>query len=190
MSCFQVNEFIIKSGTDQGVKKGSLRNAYTWKQSDDEELLNLEIEDLEEDFKGTEVIIEGIQNTTIFELSFEQFKFILRTKTALGSTKSIWGDDLNISIELVYADINGETHRSDLPFQYWLVYEKLPPAAKIDYDDFITYTTESDRTDLDKRNKLRDKAIFKKGHYVHANAREISMLLVLFQKEMFGIKFQ
>lgn len=171
---FSGNEFIIKSGTDQGAKKGTLRNAYTWKQSDDEGLLNLDIEDLEEDFRGTEVIIEAIQNTKFFDLTFEQLKFILRTKTALGSTKSIWGNDLNINIELVHKDINGKIRSSDLPFQYWLVYENLPPSAKIDFDEFITYATESDRTDLEKRNKLRDKVIFKKGQYVHKNAREIN----------------
>ena len=170
---FSGNEFIIKSGTDQGVRKATLRNAYAWKQRDDEGLLNLEIEDLEEDFRGTEVTIEAIQNTSIFELDLKQLEFILRTKTALGSTKSIWGNDLNINIELVYKDINDVMSGCDLPFQYWLVYENIPPTAKINYDEFIQYATESDRTDLEKRNKLRDKVIFKTGEFVHTNARVI-----------------
>ncbi|VVB97013.1 Histidine kinase-, DNA gyrase B-, and HSP90-like ATPase [uncultured archaeon] len=170
---FSGNKFIIKSGTDQGVGKGTIRNAYTWKQRDDEEILNLEFEDLTEDFKGTEVIIEAIQNTTIFELNFKQLEFILRTKTALGSTKSIWETDRNINIELVYKDVNGDINRTDLPFQYWLVYENLPPTAKINYDEFTNYAIESDRTDLEKRNKLRDKVIFKIGKYVHNNVKEI-----------------
>jgi len=170
---FSGNQFNIKSGTNQGAKNGTIRNANTWKQRDDEEPLYLETGDLEEDFKGTEVVIEGIQNTTIFELSFKQLEFVLRTKTALGSTKSIWDNDLNINIELEYKDINGNISKSDLPFQYCLVYENLPPSAKIDYDEFINYATESDRTDLEKRNKLRDKVIFKKGEYIHSNTRII-----------------
>lgn len=170
---FSGNKFIMKSGTEEGVKKGTIKNAFSWKQREDDNLLNLQTEDLDEDFRGTEVIVEDIQNTSLFELSFNQLKFILRTKTALGSTKIIWGEDRNISIELQYKDVNGDLHEEELPFQYWLIYENLPTSEKIDYDAFDEYCRQSDRTDAEKRNKLRDKVIFRKGKFVHKNVRTI-----------------
>ena len=170
---FSGNNFVIKSGTEKGVRKGVIRDAFSWKQREDTSPLTLEIEDLKENFKGTEVLIENIQDTSIFELNFNQLKYILRTRTALGSTKSIWGEDRNINIELTFKDINGKIHKEDLPFRYWLVYENLPQNAKINYDDFISYATETDRTDLEKRNKLRDRVIFRKGEFVHNNTRVI-----------------
>ena len=157
---FSGNEFLIKSGNNEGARKGTICNAYSWKISEDNEPLNLELESIDENFKGTEVKVGSIQNNNIFNLNFNQLKFILRTKTALGSSKSIWEDDRNIFIELIFRDINGKEHRDDIPFLYYLPYENLPPSAKIDFDDFITFTTERDRTDLEKRNKLRNKGTF------------------------------
>ena len=170
---FSGNTFIIKTGTDEGVCKGSIIGAHTWKFSETNDSLNLQIESLSEDFKGTEIIIDVIESTSIFELTFAQLKQVLRTKTALGSTKALWEEERNISINLKYTDLNGVLFEEDLPFQYLPLYGDLPTISKIDYDDFILYAQEADRTDFDKRSKLRNKVIFRKGEFTHTNARLI-----------------
>ena len=170
---FSGNKFIIKSGRNTGAKKGIILNAALWKLQSDNEPLRLELNDLNEGFVGTEVTIEDIQNTQLFELNFKQIKFLIRTRTALGSTRPIWGEDRNISIELSFTDINGQTNREDLPFRYLLPYEILPTNSKMDYDEFIEFARQTDRTDMDKRNKLRDKVIFRKSEFTHSNVRII-----------------
>jgi hypothetical protein len=119
------------------------------------------------------ISVSGIQKSPIFELNFEQIKHLLRTKTAIGSTLSTWGDDRNITIELTYTDVNGKTYTDkDLPFRYQLPYEELPESV-VDYDDFIIYASNPQRTDHDKRNYLRHKIVIKKGTFQHNNNREI-----------------
>ena len=170
---FQSNKFIIKSGRNNSAKKGTILNAALWKEQEGNEPLRLEIEDINQNFVGTEVIVEDIPDTPLFELNFEQIKFLLRTRTALGSTRPIWSEDRNISIELEFKDLNGANLRADLPFRYLLPYEILPPTAKIDYDEFMDFARQADKTDMDKRNKLRDKVIFRKGEFTHTNVRII-----------------
>ena len=170
---FSSNYFEIKSGNEEGAAIGVLNNAYDWKNSEDDEYIDLKVDKIDEELHGTEVYIKNVKETYIFELTFEQIKFVLRTRTALGSTKSIWGDDRNINIEIEFTDLNGKKYIDTLPFQYKLIFETLPQSAKIDYDDFLEYSSQADRSDSDKRNILRDKVIFRTDEYIHGNNRKI-----------------
>ncbi|WP_202965019.1 hypothetical protein [Flavobacterium sp. ASV13] len=62
-----------------------------------------------------------------------------------------------------------------LPNKFWLVYEKLDENSKIDLDEFIKFAEDADRTDYDKRRKLKDKIIYKKGNFSH-NGRIINYI--------------
>ena len=174
---FTGNNFVIKTGTGEEACIGTICNAHSWKEQQGGKELELVIDDLEENFEGTEILIEDVkEKNQFFELTFEQLKFVLRTRTALGSTFSIWEDDRNISIELAFIDINGKRHSEEIPFRYALPYEVLGSSAKIDYDEFVKYASQIDKTDLDKRKKLRDKVIFKKGEYSHTSSRKIKYI--------------
>lgn len=48
---FQGNNFIIKSGNEDGASKGIVRAARSWKESTGEEKLKLFHEEIDEDFK-------------------------------------------------------------------------------------------------------------------------------------------
>jgi hypothetical protein len=171
---FSGDYFEIKSGNQDGSRKGLLKDAYLWKNSDSDEFLSLHIEDLKNNIQGTEVLVKGVRNTSFFELNFEQLKYVLRTKTALGSTLPIWGEERNVLVELEYIDTNGKKHRTnELPFQYLLPYELVQKGSKIDYDEFMDFASEPQRSDHEKRNKIRNKIIFKQGIYTHSNTREI-----------------
>src|SRR3989338_4513630 len=67
---FQSNKFIIKSGRNNSAKKGTILNAALWKEQEGNEPLRLEIEDINQNFVGTEVIVEDIPDTPLFELNF------------------------------------------------------------------------------------------------------------------------
>jgi len=172
---FSCNSFEISSSVDgkTGVV-GIIKDAHTWKKSSDTESLRLDVASSTSVNQGTEVIVSDIQDCEIFDLTFEQLKYLLRTKTSIGSTQPIWDTVRNFSVELVFTDINGEVHHEpNLPFQYALPYEGLPSQAIIDFDEFIKFASDAGKTDFDKRSKLRDKVIFRKGEFVHGNSRRI-----------------
>jgi hypothetical protein len=170
---FSSNYFHIKTGNASGSAQAIIEDANNWKNSRDDKPLPLKFEKLNEQFTGTIVEVRGVDNENIFNLSFEQIKYVLRTRTALGSTKLIWGDDKEIDINLYYKDINSIPYQEKIPCKYWLITDVIPENSKINLDDFEKWIKQGDRTDSDKVNKLKDKIIFKKGQFEHYNQRII-----------------
>ncbi|MBH1979966.1 sensor histidine kinase [Candidatus Saccharibacteria bacterium] len=177
---FSGNNFEIRTSQTGGDGTvGIIKDAYTWKKSTGNDVLRLDLENVNEVEKGTSITISDVQECPLFDLTFEQLKYVLRTKTSLGSTEPIWGDERNIALELKFTDINGAVHiEQNLPFRYALPYENLPSNSTIDFDEFIRYASDAGRTDYDKRTKLRDKIIFKKGEFLHNNSRKIKFVAV------------
>jgi hypothetical protein len=173
---FSGNSFKIKTGNDSGSCEAHINGAFDWKNADSDTNLALYFTKLNEEYEGTLVEISDIRNEYIFNLSFEQIKFVLLTKTALGSTIPLWGNDKNIQITLTYKDLAGAESTEQLPFKYKSVLDYIPSNSKIDLDSFVEWTKERDRTDQEKINKLRDKVIYRIGEFTHANVRKIKYL--------------
>ncbi len=165
---FSCNDFMIKSGTKNGCSVARVKDAYYWKQSTDDNPLILNFEKINDDFIGTEITLNNVHDIPIFELRFEQIKFILRTRTAIGNTKTIWENDKEVKIMLNFKNLDGDVFEEELPFKYWLIFDDLNKNSKINLDDFIEFAREPNRTDQDKRRKLKDKIIYKKGEFVHS----------------------
>lgn len=163
---FSCNEFYIKSGHKEGVSEGKVIDAYAWKKSSESKSLPLTHTELDEKFNGTEIHVKKIAESNIFQLSFYQLIFILRTRTSIGNTNIIWDKDLDINITLKYTNQDGVTNSKDIPFKYWLPTDNLDKTAKIDVESFYEYI-KVDRTDQDKRVKLKDKIVFKTKTFDH-----------------------
>jgi molecular chaperone HtpG len=170
---FSCNDFYIKSGDGSGAGEGTVKNAFVWKNSVDPSPLLLSHNPLEEQFQGTIVHAKRIESPCIFDLKPAQLVHVLRTKTALGNTRIIWAGEKEIDIFLKFIDLDGVLFQDAVPFRYWLPYDPLPENAKVDLDEFIQWTRSSDRTDQEKRNKLKDKVIFRKGSFEHSDQRTI-----------------
>lgn len=166
---FSCNYFKIKSGNYKGVAILEVRDAYNWKTSSDESNLNNRYEKIKEDFSGTEVLLKKVKDCTLFELTFKQFKYVLRTRTAIGNTNVIWDDDKKIKISLNFIDQNGKKDEEDIPFKYWLIFDEVDRNELINLDDFKNFAESADRTDRAKRAKLKDKIIYKIGKCLHNN---------------------
>ncbi len=170
---FSCNHFSIKSGNKNGTSIGKVTDGHNWKHRSDNEPLTLVYNKLDDVFFGTELILTDTIDCPIFTWTFEQLKFILRTKTALGNTKSIWEEDKNVKIILRFKDQSGNDFEEELPYKYWLIYENLPSNSIIDYDDFVTFARSAERTDAEKRKKLKDRIIYKKGEFKHSDQRKL-----------------
>jgi anti-sigma regulatory factor (Ser/Thr protein kinase) len=170
---FACNDFYIKSGNESGVGEGIVQNAYAWKTSIDSSPLLLTHNYLSEDFKGTVVRASKIENPCIFNLKAAQLIQVLRTKTALGNTRILWESDKEIDIQLKFTDQEGLVFEGAVPFRYSLPFDSLANNAKINLDEFVAWTHEADRTDHEKRAKLRDKVIFCTDAFQHTDQRTI-----------------
>ncbi|AEH01414.1 ATP-binding protein [Lacinutrix sp. 5H-3-7-4] len=166
---FSCNDFKITSGTDIGSKTALINDAHSWKNSTSNNSLQLTLKDPDTSLDGTRVELKKIKECPIFKLSFEQLQYVLRTKTALGNANHLWDDnELQIEIMLKHKNLNGQENNCVLSNKYWMVYESLDKHSKIDLDDFIEFANDANRTDQDKRRKLKDKVIYKKGEFNHS----------------------
>ncbi len=144
-----------------------------WKEGDSTEDFCLDLESKIGNFQGTEIIIKGIENDKLFDLNFNSLKFIIRTKTAIGNVLSIFEENNDIRVYLKHTDRSGKTNSEELPYKYWLPTENIKKSDKCDLDDFKAWLSESDRSDSEKRNKLKNKIIVKQGEISHNDYRNI-----------------
>ena len=176
---FQSEEFYMKTKTKE-ESKGSIakiENAKSWKNLTNEEDLPLELQHGDGIKDGTDILIKGVDNEKIFNMSFDSIKFIIRTKTAIGNVLNIFENNENIKVTLKYTDRNGKKHEEELPYKYWLPTENIAKTSKIDLNDFNTWISERDRSDTEKRNKLKNKVIYDTGSFFHNDVREIKYWL-------------
>lgn len=165
---FSCNDFYIKSGNENGTSEAIVKDALNWKVSVDEKPLNLIHETLTEVIQGTKVVLNNLPDIPILNLSLNQLKFVLRTRTAIGNTNTIWSnDDLDISIHLQFIDQNGMESSEKIPFKYWLPIENIDNNEKISIYEYFEYTQSGDRTDSQKRLKLKNKIIYKEITFDH-----------------------
>lgn len=170
---FSCDYFEITTTYKGDTTKAVIQNAYNWQNSNNEERLELQFVPHDNNSNGTSITLEKVHDCPIFQLNFEQLKFILRTKTILGNTRSIWSNDINVDIELEFTDQNGSRHEENIPFEYFLLPEHLDERHSISLDYFIKHYSEAGKTDQEKRRALFGKAIYSKGKFQHTDNRII-----------------
>lgn len=175
---FQSNDFKMRTSTidSKSISNISILGAKTWKEGDTQEEFCLNKYTEEGDFLGTEIEIKGIENDKLFNINIESMKYIIRTKTAIGNVLSIFENNDNIDVSFKMIDINGNTNGEfgeKIEYKYWLPTENVKKSDKINLDDFEMWLRQTDRSDAEKRNMLKNKVIYKSGKIYHANYREI-----------------
>ncbi|WP_432361462.1 ATP-binding protein [Sporosarcina sp. UB5] len=170
---FSCNYFEIITGNEKEAARAVIKDAHSWKTSVTDERLGLDFEHLEQSFKGTTVILKNIVDCPLFNLNFEQLKYVLRTRTILGNTRSIWEEDIDIKINIEFKDQNGLVKEDEIPFSYMLLPETLKEKEKINLNYFIEHYAGVLKTDADRRKALFGKVIYHKGEFIHSNNRKI-----------------
>lgn len=165
---FSCNQFYIKSGSEKGAAWGKINDAYKWKSQTDNNPLILFVEDLKEIYRGTLVELSHVKESIIFDLSLNQIKSVLRTKTALGNTLNIWVQDVPIDIEFHLTNIDGEEYVENINFEYQLLTEGRQKNSIIDYEDWLAWA-KAKRTDIEKMKKLFGKIVTRKGNWIYGD---------------------
>lgn len=159
--------FEIESHHSKGASKAQVKNAKHWLESEDSGTPRLNFEKLGlGGATGTKITIKlpkrDGNDFEFFRWTFDQLKMVLLTKTAAGNTATIWGDKPVSDIELTFIDLDGNKHQEELECEYMLPISTLKKSSYISLRDFQDWLT-TDRNDMEKRKKLRDKLVYHDG---------------------------
>lgn len=159
--------FEIETHHAEGSSKASIEGAWAWLESQNDDRPRLKVERIESsDETGTRVSIVLPQDQEpqheFFTLSFEQLQMVIRTKTAIGDTRTIWGEQPDKDVLLRVVDLGGGRKDTQFDCSYFLPTSKLKSSQFTSLREFQEWNT-GDRTDAQKRAKLRDKLIYLDG---------------------------
>jgi anti-sigma regulatory factor (Ser/Thr protein kinase) len=162
---FSSSSFSLETHSDKGSAVATVYGAKAWAESDAESDLYVELEDgLPAKPAGTTISLRlSDSDTAIFDSSFPELLFALRTRTALGSTKYIWGDPLNCDVNFTHIDKSGTITEREFDCNYLLPIEGLKSEDSILFDNYTSWRQEGDRSDAEKRRKLKDKIVYTVG---------------------------
>jgi len=162
---FSTSQFSLESSDEHGAFGVSIQDAASWLASGSGNSLTLTLEKSPEIKKlGTTVTLKlSDPSHSLFNYSFEDLIFILRTKTAVGDTGYIWDDPLNCEITFTYFDKGGNRSSRIFECRYLLPTEPLKGQGTEELDAFQEWLRAADRSDLEKRKRLLNKIVWTKG---------------------------
>jgi anti-sigma regulatory factor (Ser/Thr protein kinase) len=164
---FSSDNFEVQTSGSAGAARGMIKSARSWLNSDDSERISATIAEISASAtSGTEVTVRlSDDNHPIWSLSFDQLLYVLRTRTALGSTNYIWGSPLSCDFTIAHTDQSGNHNAQEIECNYLLPTEGLPDHEVIALNDYKEWLADSDkdRSDSDKRAKLKGKILVHQG---------------------------
>ena len=140
-------------------------DAAAWLDSQNKSPLLLTVDagaSLQEEGTEVEVTISAADHP-IFEFTFTEIMFLLRTRTACGDTGWIWDAPLDADTAFTHVDKAGTRTTQEFECRYLLPVEAANRSESISIDEFQTWMKESDRSDAEKRRKLLNKIVYAKG---------------------------
>ena len=162
---FSSSSFRMKTSGPRGACTVAIEQASAWVQSTSNETLDLDLTTEEpRQPSGTTVELRvADDNHSVFDYSFDELLFLLRTKTALGDAGFIWDTPLNADVKFVHVDKGGTELTKVFDCRYLLPTEPTRASDTEDLDGFKTWLHEQDRSDQEKRKKLLNKIVWTKG---------------------------
>ena len=158
---FSCNSFSLKTATKNGATQVTVKDAFTWKRASNNEDLPITKDDINNDFEGTEILLDDVQESSIFDLTEHQLVYILRTRTAIGNVNTLFStNDINIQVTLNYTTPAGGFMVESIPFNYLLPIENVSNSDKIDIEEYYKYIEGGNRDDHQKRLKLKNKIVY------------------------------
>ena len=163
---FQSNKFTLDTKSTSGKYKGTIELPRNWKNNhnyDLEDIPKIEDSKNKESFRPeethTEIILEDIvfsdelEGENIFTLSTERLSYLLRTKTAIGATKTRKEKDTNIDINLKIIENDGSETSREIQYGYYY------PHLFWDDDDVVDLLNFQSREDAIKLKSKEKKEI-------------------------------
>ncbi|MEQ5787866.1 ATP-binding protein [Erythrobacter sp. NFXS35] len=154
----------IESHHLDGSCRATVNGARSWIDQENDQPLLIDLEEIEPAENGLRIRLKlADQEHPLWDLTHKQIEFVLRTRTALGNTASVWEGSLNCDFKLSHTDKSGDNWSAERECEYMLPTECVPDHGRISLEEFETWLDEGDRGDTEKRRKLKDKILFTSG---------------------------
>ena len=161
---FSTVSFELETHGASGSAIAMVHGASSWANSAEDNDLLVEVGETSPASIGTRIKIKlSDPENPLFDLSFAELTFALRTRTALGSTSFIWGDPLNCDVKFSHTDRSGNYSAIEFDCNYLLPIEKLKSDDYVSVDEYLDWRNEGDRSDAEKRRKLKDRIVYSSG---------------------------
>ena len=147
---FCTNKFEIETTSTQGRYKGKIELARTWLNSDDPEGMDMPdtdaIEETDEEFDpsetGTVITLNDVEvpgeGESVFTRSPKRMEYLLRTKTAIGNTRTIHEEettDIDVTLEL---DNRHDSVTNSIDFGYYYPHELWDDDDVVDLEEIMS----------------------------------------------------
>lgn len=177
---FSCNKYEITTHSTSARIAGLIDGAAQWKNGAREELPQFQVTEwTKAEFSPmetfTEIRLHDVErlypeDEDIFYQRLEVITFFLRTKTAVGSVKRVFGGSgLGLEVNLNFINLEGETRALSLLPEFMLPEESFRSRQVLNLDDFKETAATMD--DAQKARRLQGKAIIKKGAFERAGRR-------------------
>ena len=181
---FSSNSFSIETKSIEGYYSAELNQARTWREKEsittipdieNESSNTNEIDPLE---TGTSISLDDVQlgennEENIFSFSRERLEYLLRTKTAIGNLKHIFGhDEPEITVNLITVDEHGDESIDEISFEYYFPHEFWNDEDLVDLEEFENRDDIGRLSDEQKRQAL-DGKVWQLQGTITRNGREI-----------------
>lgn len=167
---FSTNSFSLVSHHDSGSFKVDVEGAASWLHNENNKQITFQSTIIEnpDDIRGVEVkLILNEDDHPLFNLSLEQLKTLLLTKTAAGSTAHIWGESENCDLELTLIDFSGKKSQAEFECEFMLPTTKVKKTISI--DEYKEWNADGEKSDQIKRKKLKNAIIYNQGSITKSN---------------------
>lgn len=166
-AAFSCNDFVVDSQSLDGRILASMAGNSSWLAGNSEsdptlQVLEIDSDQRPPDMTGTAITLSGVAKRDdldhdLFHLTLPSLVWILRTQTAIGNTRSLFGGESeDVTVTAVWRDSSGE-ESTTVPFGFCSVTELISKKDVVDLKDFID--SAASYSDEQKRAKLRDKVL-------------------------------
>lgn len=181
---FCSNYFNINTKSLEGEYEAEITGARTWRERDEvNEVPETENEirdakksdplDTETTIRLDDIQLAESNEESIFELSPARLKYLLRTKTAIGNTKSKFDENQpEIDIELTIVDDDGEVFSESIEYEYYFPHQFWDESEIVDLEEFESRDDIGRMSDEQKRRHLEGK-VWKAEGITERNGNDI-----------------
>ena len=178
---FTANRYSITTRSVTGAAEANIRNAASWKNRTSDTAPEVEITRVSESeepastgttVEASEIELFDPQEEDLFGQSADVIAYLLRTRTAAGSTGAVFGTSApGIRVFFNYRDADGhDAPQQELPFAYLLPTEFLKKSDVVAYEDFLKNSPYW--SDKQKQANMQGKTVTVKG-VAHVAGREV-----------------
>ncbi|GAB1768960.1 hypothetical protein [Priestia megaterium] len=162
---FSTNKFILVTGNGTTKTTVTAEGLRDWKESKNVKDININFSESESDFIGTELLLGELSvDQPLFNLTYQQLVYLLRTKTFIGYTRAIWEkeDKVNNKVKVNFSFIDklgnqypSSSKNQSIKFGYMMPYEGI---AAIHYEEELK--DKKGLTEQEKREILNNKVVY------------------------------